>query len=606
MYHLVRYDHKITPVFARPVTSGHFVVGYATGELYGFTGTSYGTFAQDKRLSRDQGAALAADAAGEVFVVQPFPSDTDRRLKLLRVLSSGAGQLARLDGTAEGVTCCTVSADGSTVLVGYASGELVAWDTTAALPARMKPAIGVQHMPPLMTGMLALLLTANALQQLATAGAAGTVVANSNQPVVSCCISPDGRHAAAGWADGSIHIWERADSQPVHALHLVASHQLPAAVTACEFSQSGPSHLAIGCANGSVWHSAGAQQHPGRDIEVVPGPVHCGSHQHPAPVRCCSFSADGQLLATGCDGGQVVVWDRTSSAGPEPQAAIITQAHRNPILTCHFPPAQLNTPLIGHVVISCSRDGVTVLNNYARPVRGSDGMWYMAKPGAWSTSEPPSKLAAASVEQQQQQQQQQHPAPWLQVASPAGGQPSAGIAAMFTLPGHSTWSPRIWALFKDGRAGVFDNGRWHELWSRRASDLYVDDSCAEILPCSVEHSTVPPLPRPEEAEVACARSAQALDDGTEDVALPGLVAVAYSSGHVAVLNTTTGVPLSPGRCACRRAGHHNHMMLVTIPCMPQLLPLIQSCWTLRSFLLEDMVIDDLLICDCTRWAPDAA
>jgi hypothetical protein len=119
---------------------------------------------------------------------------------------------------------------------------------------------------------------------------------------------------------------------------------------------------------------------------------------------------------------------------------------------------------------------------------------------------------------------------------------------MCALPCHTPWSPRIWALFRDGRAGVLDDGKWRELWRKRANTIGVDPFCTERLPGSSRHSAVPPLPGPDQPSVvACARPIQVLD-ATEDACLPELVAVAYTSGHVTVLDTITGEALTSSRC----------------------------------------------------------
>jgi hypothetical protein len=321
VYTMSRYNYTNAPVYSRPVTSGHIVVGFESGELVGFGNDS---FAQDRRASRNMGATLAADGAGQVFLVRPVPADADQSLKLLRLLANGAGQIARLNGTCDGMACCAMSTDGSTVMVGYASGKLAVWDTAECMAAPQGPGRRWPAMPSA-TWVAALVLLRLpgaaqakplAAQQSDAARAAGssarhaspaTIITGASEQALSCCLSADGRLVAAGSPDGSVHIWRRrgSSSQP----ELTASLQLcgSAAATACEFSQGGPaepSHLAIGCADGSVWLSALPQQPQGQLLQQgAAEAVRCISHQHPAAVRCCSFSADGHRVRRRAGGG---------------------------------------------------------------------------------------------------------------------------------------------------------------------------------------------------------------------------------------------------------------------------------------------------------------
>jgi WD40 repeat protein len=115
--------------------------------------------------------------------------------------------------------------------------------------------------------------------------------------VASVAFHPSGRWLASAGYDGEVHLRELPSGRDLGRLHRFegALHNLA--------FEPGGRWLAVACPDFRValW-SCGVQP-------PAPGPPERSLAGHPGPVRAVRFSADGRYLASGSEGGMIILWD---------------------------------------------------------------------------------------------------------------------------------------------------------------------------------------------------------------------------------------------------------------------------------------------------------
>ena len=238
--------------------------------------------------------------------------------------------LARLQGTSEGVGLLALSPDGSTLAGGSEGGWVRLWDLNSG---RYEDSLE-RH-----KGMVVALAFSPDGSLLATAGGKDrrvrlwsvetgrteAILAGHRWDVLSVAFSPDGKTLASGSADGTIRLWSVDEG-----LHTATLEELGTWVHAVAFSPDG-SMLAGGGRNGEVglWDVATGRH------QVLP-------HRHKGMVYFLAFTPDGGTLASGDDDTEVRLWD-VASAQPgasfkEDWRRIAGRRHPGRILSVAFRP----------------------------------------------------------------------------------------------------------------------------------------------------------------------------------------------------------------------------------------------------------------------------
>jgi WD40 repeat protein len=172
------------------------------------------------------------------------------------------------------------------------------------------------------------------------------ILAATSGLVSALAYSPDGKTVAAGYADGSIRLWDLASH------HLISTTTWGTEVRSLTFTGGGKSlDVADAGAVGS-WNlttQAKISAHPLADGASVPAGVSTGASTGASAV---AFSPDGKIVATGDDGGNVRLWNTaTQQEIGEPMSSDL-----NPVAAVAFSPD-------GTTVAAASSDGTVQLWN---------------------------------------------------------------------------------------------------------------------------------------------------------------------------------------------------------------------------------------------------
>ena len=121
--------------------------------------------------------------------------------------------------------------------------------------------------------------------------------------LVSLAMSPDGRWVVAGTQENSVQIWPL----PFREGEELAMSGYAAKVRSLAWHHSGRYLATDGGQELMVWDCSGKGP-AGSTPRILEG--------HPARVSCLAYQKAGHLLASGCQGGQVLFWNAGKSSQP--------------------------------------------------------------------------------------------------------------------------------------------------------------------------------------------------------------------------------------------------------------------------------------------------
>jgi hypothetical protein len=540
IYAGLTFQHKttgITPAgfcFCAPANAAAFVTASTAGlAKYSMDGDK---LRMDKQLHIPPhlGTVWSCGAAAELLALGPRQEGGP--LQLLHVPSRTAIAPAGLPGA---VTCAAVSADGTALMARDDQGNVALWPVVAAGSREGPPVLGLAQ-----------------VQQQAQQAHAGGAADRTSSHITCCSLSADGLVAVSGSNNAAVAVWQRSSSHLQLALQLAA----PAAVTCCSVSADGQ-RLAAGCSDGSVccwsWHGGAATvvispaaASSGTLSTVLPASSgelgqHQHQHQHGSPVTCCTVSADGRLMASGDSAGMVVIWDL---ALQQPEPAMAIQQHNSATTCCTFLPDGGQQQLL-----SCSATDMVVLRSYARVVRDGQGISYLHRPGTRSP-----------VQEQQ-----------LAISTAASSSSGSGRVVGFCPlldPGTGASCGEVMVVQRGGAASIASADGCHRefVWQLSEVEVFTLGSGYLTELRDIEASYLDMGPHRDDMEAPYIERRRQVGDRFEHLLCKQLsrasggiklckfqhgscswgaeqhVAVAWDSGRVAVVSSTTGRQLGVG------------------------------------------------------------
>jgi len=286
------------------------------------------------------GRLLASGAGAQGGLSGPIP-DVPSEVKLWDLSAHPPKERATLDlGRREGVYDLAFAPDGKTLAAGAGFTVLSLWD----LPSHRRRAIlhGAAGHPAFLAG--GAILAANAYPGIrlfdTTIGASRGVIAD--RTIRTLTYHPNGKTVAAGLGDGTVALWDMAESRMRLSLQ---GHAQP--VLSVAFSPDGKA-LASAGEDGAIllWDFPGGQQpYKIEDWE----PLDRGRN-HAGAVMSLAFSPDGQFLASGGQDATVRLWNPASA----PFLRKTFRGHESRVSAVAFRPD-------GKTLASASHDGTIKL-----------------------------------------------------------------------------------------------------------------------------------------------------------------------------------------------------------------------------------------------------